>query len=119
MNIDRKSISYKESWKKFRRWQTAFWFVVFSFFPIVGGVGFGIGQLINNTAIIIIPLFFIWGIIFFISMNVLQGWRCPRCNNHFFFKSLFFRGVPLFLVKSCRHCGLSKYADNTRQGEGS
>ena len=89
---------YRKEWKSYRRrlWAAvAAWAVP----PVLVKLA-GLGGALE------IALIAAWLFLFTLSMVRLYSFRCPRCHEWFFLKSL--RNHPL--AKNCVHCGLPKHA---------
>jgi hypothetical protein len=104
---------YRESWKRYQRLRLVFWLLLLSFFPMLGGVGSLIERYSNLDPGNMLCPTLVWLVALWIVWNMICEWRCPRCDQKFFYRSFRFRSmIPLFLVRSCRHCGLHKLSDH-------
>ncbi len=105
-------MNYKNSWKKFKKFEITYISLLILFFPYMILVQVISKKIGLNNKFFMLTFFLIWGIGFVVSINKVYGWKCPKCGKNFFYKSYFARGLPKFWITSCRHCGLKKYSSS-------
>jgi hypothetical protein len=96
---------YAERWRDYRR---RFWALVFFFITYAPAQLFLVPLLSYKFS----PrdagsiIFITWAFGIAVSGIYLISWRCPRCHNHYFSKSL--HHDPF--AQKCLHCKLHKWA---------
>jgi hypothetical protein len=96
---------YSKYWRQLRTWTYASWGVLVS--------GLAVELLISQSRLESISTYFMWFwlIAFGYTRLVVVFFRCPRCEKLFFVVKG--RGFNTF-TRTCRHCGLQKWAPNPR-----
>ena len=94
------------AWRHFFFWHRAFWIVMLTYFPGVFAVGMILGRAVGEERGVF-AAWILWAIAFLVTSAKTARWPCPQCGQRFFAT----RGgmpLPVFLVKRCPHCGLTK-----------
>jgi len=93
-------------WEEYRRKRNLFWFAFFGFLPsvaLVGVLSFRVFYTFTPAMVAAIT-----GVVFLIiAAERALRFRCPRCGEMFFKKSI----DSDSFARRCVHCGLPKYAD--------
>jgi hypothetical protein len=98
---------YEQQWLEYKRRRDLFLFVFVVYGVMVGVISYLTQGWIHNHELTNV-LGFSWFLLMIITVGRLQVWRCPRCGERFFMKSVWHN----LFTSRCLHCGLEKYADS-------
>jgi hypothetical protein len=100
---------YTPTWRRYRIWYAVSLILFVAYLPaFVIASHFFPGAM--HRASVIIPAFFAYGITWMVVTVVAKRWKCPRCGRPFFLTPVMQTQPPMLFIRSCRSCGLPKYA---------
>ena len=98
---------YAASWRRYRLWYAASLVLFVAYLPVFALAARRFPALHRDG--VVLTAFLIYACTWAAVSNVAQRWPCPRCGEYFFGKPMGTRW-PMLFVRSCRSCGLRKYA---------
>jgi hypothetical protein len=96
------------TWKEYRRRERLVWAISILGIPGAGLLALPLSMLLHST----VPFeatYCLFALAWLFGMLRVQFFRCPRCNNHFFFKWYFSN----IFAKRCVHCGLPRLQETS------
>ena len=101
--------TYRASWRSYRRWYIASLGLFILFLPAFAIAAQRFPSLMHRDSVVI-PAFFGYAALWMAVTTVARRWKCPRCGHCFFLRDAMQAQWPMAFVRSCRACGLPKYA---------
>jgi hypothetical protein len=101
--------TYRASWRHYRWWYAASLVLFVAFLPVFALAANRFPEALRHDGIVI-TAFLIYAGTWARASNVALRWKCPRCGKYFF-GDLMASRLPMLFVRSCRNCGLPKYAN--------
>jgi hypothetical protein len=109
MNADADNGPYQASWRRYRWWYAASFALFILFLPAFALAAQRFPSLMHRDGVVITAFFGYAGLWMAVT-TVARRWKCPRCGRCFFLRDVMQGQWPMVFVRSCRACGLPKYA---------
>ena len=100
---------YAGTWRRYRIWYGASLLLFVAYLPIFALAGHFFPAAMHNAGVVI-PAFFAYAITWMVVSVVAKRWKCPRCGHPFFLTGFMQTQPPMLFIRSCKSCGLPKYA---------
>lgn len=100
--------SYSRAWTRYLRSRTLSVVMLLGFFPWMMIIGNAMYRRWGFNAVM--AVFIPWGLGWALATGKAKSFACPRCGDEFFGPS----NRPqwaMFLIRTCRSCGLPKYQE--------
>jgi hypothetical protein len=101
-------MEYEAQWTEYRRRRRVFWLIFVTYIPGVFLIGVPLGNIFNSETPAVVTAL-MWMAAFAIAGWRTTYWRCPRCRKRFFATWY----VNQF-ARKCVHCGLKKWATESK-----